>query len=228
MKDRSGLRVKKMKTLITILTIIICNISYSQAPDYSVLSKKEKLQFMNYYGFIILKTKDTIIGKVKCNTSYNALYAKTADTLSISYPKELEPFTYKKRIALSNIDKFYFGQPPKFNIVKKYGDKYVNLEIVEEKRYRIYIQKLLIIEDNRMLMYNWNTSLPNSSSSYTLDEILYISKNDGNLICIQGTKHEKRRQLFKLLKDELSDRKVSKLNTSNYRIIELFKKLNTK
>ena len=198
----------------------------AQAPDYSGLLKKDKLKYMNTYGFVILKSKDTIIAKVDYDKYTNTPTINSSNELIVNYPEELESFSYENRVPLESIDTFYFGFPRTLNVVKQSEGKFVNLEKIEDGKYKVY--KNTSIGDEGAVM-----TLPSSqgigSTIHTGPSVvttLYISKNDEELICIDGDKEQKRLKLANLLKEELNEKKLSKLKTRNVRIIELFKRIN--
>jgi hypothetical protein len=56
---------------------------------------------------------------------------------------------------------------------------------------------------------------------------LYLSKENSEVVHIIGDKKEKREQLASILKNDLDPKKLKKLQTSNYDIIKLVKKLKT-
>jgi len=56
---------------------------------------------------------------------------------------------------------------------------------------------------------------------------LYLSKENSEMVHIIGDKKEKRKQLANILKNDLDPKKLKKLQTSNYDIIKLVKKLNS-
>ncbi|WP_394747860.1 hypothetical protein [Spongiimicrobium salis] len=101
----------------------------SQIPDYSDLSRRDKLKFLNYYGYVQLKSGDTIYCKVKHDFNDEIIAISNDDEAIVSYPKELKQYKYKKKIPLKDIDKLFFGFPKKtIKLVKEYSGKQLYLK----------------------------------------------------------------------------------------------------
>lgn len=215
-----------MKKTLIILFLLSVFTGFTQVPDYSNLLRKDKLKLMNYYGFVILKSKDTIFTKVDFNKYSNTPKINSNNELILTYPDELEIYSYLTSIPLESIETFYFGYPHRLNIVKKSEGKYVNLEIVEDGKFKVY--KNISESGGGNIM-----TLPSSQGFGTpiqtaprIITTLYISKNDEEIICIDGDKNQKRLKLAKFFRGELNEKKLSKIKTRNSKVIELFKKLN--
>ncbi|WP_378172391.1 hypothetical protein [Aquimarina sp. SS2-1] len=210
---------------ILLLSILITSFSFSQQPNYSDLSRIDKLKLMNYYGFLITKTEDTVIAKIELNKGTNVPIVTENSEIFLEYPKELQKYKYVEKIDLRLLDKFYFGLPRRFNVIRKYDSTYINLEVIEEKKYRIYRRNEIGTAYNNGL-HN-NTGGFTYSQSYNAEfKILYIAKENGDLIRIDGTPREKKAKLTELLKNELDEKELKRIRTRNDKIIELFKKLN--
>jgi hypothetical protein len=48
-----------------IISLLVGFSTFSQTPNYSELSKKDKFKFMNSYGFLIKKSGDTLLTQIK-------------------------------------------------------------------------------------------------------------------------------------------------------------------
>jgi hypothetical protein len=212
------------KTLI-LLTLTVSFLSFSQIPDYSDLSRKDQLKLMNYYGFLIKKSGDTLIVKIKLDKRTNVPIINDNNELLLDYPKGLEKYAHIDRIALNMVDRFYFGIPRRFNIVKKYDTTHINLELIEEKKFSIYSRSQIETRDGTNITGTGFAGLP--SQSYNVEiKTIYLSKGNGDLVHINGNNKEKREKLAKLLKSEIEPKKLNKIKTSYDKIIRLIKKLN--
>ncbi len=217
-----------MRSILVIIFLISTSFGFAQVPDYSNLSRKDKLKYMNTYGFVILKSKDTILAKVDFKKYSNTPMINSSNELILDYPDELEIYSYQNRIPLESIETFYYGFPRLFNVVKQCEGRFVNLETIEEGKYMVYKKVTESGGGTVMTMPSSQGLGTPMQTGPTVITTLYISKNEGELVCIDGDNEQKRLKLAKLLEGELNAKKLSKLKTRNVKVIELFKKINAK
>jgi hypothetical protein len=187
---------------------------------------------LNKYGFVILKTGDTILAHVKYEFAYNKPKLSDENELRLKYPKHLKKYAYKEKISLSEIQKFYFGSPPIYQVVKKYRNQFINLEVVSLGRYNVYKRHTSAKVKNYAQPLDSSFPMRLGSSS-TIIEILYIQKDDGPLVKIYDEEHDLQ-TLETIFTSDLSKEEIKKLikgrniENINNKIIEVIKKLNQK
>ncbi|MFT7083922.1 MAG: hypothetical protein ACJAT0_002419 [Nonlabens sp.] len=210
-----------------IISLLVGFSAFSQTPNYLELSKRDKFKFMNSYGFLIKKSGDTLLTQIKVYKGTNVPEIDQDQKLLLAYPEDLQEYADVDRIALKEVDRFYFGFPGRFNVVKKHDTTFVPLEVIEEKTFHLYVRTQKETQPGSF------TSIPfGNGMSYTMAydievKTLYLSKENSEMVHIIGDKKEKRKQLASILKNDLDPKKLKKLKTSNYDIIKLVKKLNS-
>ena len=237
------------------LFFILPYILFAQIPDYSDLSRRDKLKFLNYYGYIQLKSGDTIYCKVKYDFNNDIVSISNEGEAIVSYPKELKDYEYQKKIPLNDIDKLFFGFPKKTEkLVKAYNGRHIYIKRpkkiglkdlimadydyrsgpivvtkILEGKYTLY--KTLIISENSNFFnigYSRKTdSFGNGSGIVFLTE-LYLQKPNGPLIAILGDrkKEESKKILTTFLKDDIDPAKLKKLRMRTDKITAFLKALN--
>jgi hypothetical protein len=147
--------------------------------------------------------------------------------LLLAYPEDLQEYADVDRIALKEVDRFYFGFPSRFNVVKKHDTTFVPLEVIEEKTFHLYVRTQKETQPSSFTPIPFGNGMP-FTMAYDIEvKTLYLSKENSEIIHIMGDKKEKREQLASILKNDLDPKKLKKLKTSNYDIIKLVKKLNS-
>ncbi|MEL6556928.1 MAG: hypothetical protein AAFQ94_02015 [Bacteroidota bacterium] len=214
-----------IKVLLLVLFFLPA-VGLSQDIDYSQLSRKEKLKFLNYYGYVILNSQDTIYAEVKIDKSTNTPIITRSNQLTLTYPGDLEKYAYKTKVSLDSIKCFYFGYPRKLNVVKLYDGKSVNLEKIAFGRYELYKEVYYEKEPMHFLTSMPDSNTSSSSTGKEIIEVLYISKKNGKLHRLDGDRQEKKKMLATLFEGDLSEKKLSKIKTANYKVIELVNRLN--
>lgn len=216
------------KNSLIVALIFVSAYGYSQVeyPDYSNLTRKEKLKLMNVHGFVILVNGDTLFAKIS-NIKQTSVPITTAEQeLIVTYPKELQEYKYLDKIPLNTIQKFYHGFPRRrYTEVRLYNDNLVLLEKVIQGKFCVFRESS--VSGGGMI------SMPNSGTFGTqttaVQEVyhLYVSKDNGELVSLKGKNKEIKQKLIQFLKGELDEKKLNKIKTRNDKIIELFKKLNS-
>lgn len=167
------------------LILILPYTLLAQIPDYSDLSRRDKLKFLNYYGYVQLKSGDTIYCKVKHDFDNEIIAISNDDEAMVSYPKELKQYTYKKKIPLKDIDKLFFGFPKKtIKLVKDYDGKHIYLK--RPKKTGINIFKNIRYEYRKgpitvktILKGKYNLYEAQVISKYSgFSNVSYVSKTD--------------------------------------------------
>ncbi len=185
---------------------------------------------MSIYGFVVTTTQDTIIAEIDYNPKNNVATVTGLNDLILKYPDRLEPYSYLERLPLSDIHKFYYGHPKTYNIVLPYKNTFINLELVTKGKYTLYQnQSEKWVKYSNVAYLNANNQwVGGIGNTKVLEEVtsLFLITSSDSLIAIKGDKIQRRNLLKPILKEEMSDKKLKRLNTSNFRLIELFKEIN--
>jgi hypothetical protein len=129
-----------MSKIGIIISLLVGFSAFSQTPNYSELSKRDKFKFMNSYGFLIKKSRDTLLTQIKVYKGTNIPEIDQDQKLLLAYPEGLQEYADVDRIALKEVDRFYFGFPSRFNVVKKHDTRCIPLEVIEEKTFHLYVR----------------------------------------------------------------------------------------
>ncbi len=223
--------------LFILLSILGTSMVYSQIPDYTNLSKKEKLRFINGYGFLELTTGDTIYVKIETLRDVNVPKIDKYGKIHLSYPKLLKKYAYKKTISLDSVSRFFYGRPRRFRNVIRRNNRSIDLETISLGKYNLYKRDFYILDayddsnyaGSKFVQMADGSSMRVSKRSRgpLVTEMLYIQKaSDDSIYRLYGRAYTKTRILSELLKDDMTDKQLKKLKGRNDRIIEAIKNLN--
>lgn len=208
------------------LTLILILFSFqlnAQIPDYSELTKRDKIYFLNYYGYIKMKSGDTIFGAVKRIKS-KGWSLDDNPKLIIKYAKQFEKYKYLKEIPISQVDMYYDTFHKKYNYIKKLNRNYLILNKVVDGKIQIY----------EKLTTNYNSNFNNNISTGYYEA--YFEDEKGNLTIIFGSEDSlsakktksPRERFIDFFKDSYDLEVLQKVKPTRKKIIEFVEKHNKK
>ena len=213
-------------------------IAFSQIPNYKNLTQKEKLRFINGYGFLELTTGDTIYAKIETLRDVNVPKIDKSGKIHLSYPQLLEKYSYKSTISLDSVSRFFYGRPRRFRNVLSYNNRYIDLETITLGKYNLFKRDFYILDAHDDSNYAGSKFIQTAdgvpimvskrSRGPLITEMLYIQKAPyDSLYRLYGHKYTKTRILSELLKEDMTEKQIKKLKGKNDRIIEAIKELNS-
>ncbi|RNC86357.1 MAG: hypothetical protein ED556_08675 [Winogradskyella sp.] len=229
-----------MKKLIVLLLLSSISLN-AQKPDYSQLTKKEKLYFLNGYGYIKLKDGDTIFGvakRVKGKRKLNNLNFKKVEffprSLKVVYPRKLEKYSYLDEIPISEIEMFYkVAVPGEYYYVRELKKNTLILNKVTDGDVVTYSRDIYKSSQLFDAIAGGNPiNTPFNGFSKSTSEIYFEGEN-GKLIEIIGTdeygftdKKDIRKHFIDFFKDEYELEVLEKVKPRYKKIIEFVEKHN--
>ncbi len=212
----------KFLSFIT-LSLLSSSLLFGQMPDYSRLTEKEKRRFINQYGFLKLTSGDTLYAKIETLKDVNVPKIDKYGEIYLSYPKLLKRYTYKSKIPLDSVTKFFYGNPRRYRRVKKYNNRYIDLEDITTGKYNLYRRDFYILNAHSTKNYTLRSNNIRSDQP-RVSEMLYIqgATND-SLYRLYGGAYTTGLILSEVLEGDMTEKQIKKLKGRNDRIIEAIK-----
>jgi len=227
-----------MKKIVFILFFIF-GYTHAQIPDYARLTKKQKIRYLNGYGFIITTTNDTIYGVVRGNQAKGAATLNKKKQIKVNYPRDLEKYSYLTEIPLSQIKYYYNVGYRTHKYVRKVGSEYFIFDKIVEGKISIFerneIKYKLFVSIN-IDVGTGGVGLGAGSRSKRTSQIYFEDQNDGKLILIMGrdrydvfeiSKKEIKENFINFFQNKVENKELEKIKPRKSKLIEFVKKYNT-
>ncbi|MEP3389930.1 MAG: hypothetical protein ABJO02_17195 [Reichenbachiella sp.] len=197
-------------------------------PQYLGLSKSQKNIFLNYYGYLITASGDTLY----CNIA-----GRENGKLKLEYPKDLINYQGPEEIFLSEVRSYYQGYPKQGHIkehrfIREYDGQSIVLKRIVQGKINVYREKIFI--PTQTTYPTSNQSIPkvaNNSLTPKFKEafIYYFEDIEGRFELVYKSHYldkKIRSRLTNYFDDNEMSMKISKLKIKEDEIMSLVRKHN--
>ena len=208
--------------------------TYLSIPDYSKLTKREKLIFLNGYGFVVTIENDTIYGVVRGNQAKGAATLNKKKQIKIKYPRDLEKYTYLTEISINKIKLYYSVSYRTFKYIRKVDSEYYIFDKIVEGKVSIYERNKIEYRLFLNVLINAGGGMGMGIVPKTTNHIYFENGNDSELVEIMNndlyistSKKEIKKNFINFFKDKVDREKLEKIKPRKNKLIEFVKKYNT-